>query len=63
MKVTVNRSLCQGHARCVAFAPTLFDLDREGFSIVRDGAASSPEDALKAARNCPEDAITVSLED
>lgn len=63
MKVTIDRNQCQGHARCVEFVPELFDLDDEGFSTVREGANYSREDALKAARNCPEGAVVVSLDD
>jgi ferredoxin len=63
VKVTIDPNRCQGHARCIALAPDLFELDVEGFATVREYATSSPEDALKAARNCPEDAITVSLDD
>jgi ferredoxin len=40
----------------------LFELDVEGFATVREGSSTPPEDAEKAARNCPEAAITVSLD-
>jgi ferredoxin len=60
--VTIDRNRCQGHARCVAFAPDLFELDIEGFATVREGSSMPREDAEKAARNCPESAITISLD-
>lgn len=62
MKVRVDADRCQGHARCYAIAPDLFDVDDYGQSSARgDGAV--PEDRVAAARlavaNCPEFAIEV----
>ena len=38
MKVTVDANLCQGHARCYAIAPELFDVDDYGLStVIGDG--------------------------
>ena len=38
MKIRVDPSLCQGHNRCVALAPGIFDIDDEGFaSAAGDG--------------------------
>lgn len=61
MRVHVDPQRCQGHARCAALAPDVFELDENGFSTTRDTPVP-PElqvDAGKAARSCPEDAITV----
>ena len=61
VRVHVDPERCQGHARCAALAPDVFELDDNGFSTTRDTPV--PEalqlDAGRAARSCPEDAITV----
>jgi ferredoxin len=58
--VSVDPAKCQGHARCLAFAPEIFDFDDEGYSFVpeaqRDRAELS-EDLRLAVANCPERAI------
>jgi ferredoxin len=62
MRVEVNTELCQGHNRCYALAPELFDVDDYGTAIViGDGTvpAELAEKARLAAANCPEYAITV----
>ncbi len=59
MRIIVNRSLCQGHARCAAVDPDLFVLDEDGYIAIdeavvppgkddaaRDGVAACPELAL-----------------
>ena len=60
MKITYNREACQGHNRCYMLAPELFDVDDEGYAILRiDGEipAELHEKAQLAADNCPEYAI------
>jgi ferredoxin len=61
MRVTIDEGKCEGHARCVARAPELFDVDDEGNSFVlRDEVDASLQDAaINAADACPERAITV----
>ncbi|HEV8421231.1 MAG TPA: ferredoxin [Actinomycetota bacterium] len=61
MKVKVDREKCQGHNRCHALAPQIFDVDELGYSVVLvDEIPAGLEDlALKAVRNCPERAISV----
>ena len=63
MKITLDSEKCQGHGRCYALAPDLFDSDDEGYAIllVADGVvpAGMEEAATLAADNCPEFAITV----
>jgi ferredoxin len=60
VKVTVDRSLCVGHARCFAASPDVFDIDDLGYVVInetndvptqlegaaRDGAAACPERAI-----------------
>ena len=62
MKIAVDAAKCQGHARCYALAPELFDVDDYGQSTVRidgDVPAELEERARLAAANCPEFAIDI----
>ena len=62
MKIQVNAEKCQGHARCYALAPELFDVDDYGQSSVRGSGEVPPEleeKAKLAIANCPEFAIDV----
>ncbi|MFN3797140.1 MAG: ferredoxin, partial [Sphingobium yanoikuyae] len=36
MKIIVHREKCQGHARCWAMAPDIFELDDEGYIMPGD---------------------------
>ena len=65
MRLRIVSGLCQGHARCAALAPELFDLDENGFGIVRPGcenASAGEGQALLAVENCPEQAIVLELD-
>lgn len=61
MKVTVDTSMCSGHARCAATAPEVFELDDNGYALpLDDDVRSGLEDkAHEGALACPERAITV----
>ncbi len=62
LKVRVDRQRCQGHARCHALAPELFELDELGNAREIAGGVVKPELAPKAwlaNANCPEIAIEV----
>lgn len=62
MRVHVDQNKCQGHNRCVAVAPDLFEVDDLGMaSAVGDGTvpAGQEEEARLAVDNCPEYAITI----
>jgi ferredoxin len=62
MKIQVNADKCQGHARCYAIAPELFDVDDYGQSSVRgDGVVPAEliDKANLAIANCPEFAIDI----
>ncbi len=60
MRVKVDGDKCQGHNRCFAVAPELFDLDEYGYSH-ENGSGAVPKELEKKARlaiaNCPERAI------
>ena len=58
LKVKVDRDKCQGHARCAALAPELFELDELGNAREKgDGTVPDAlvEKAYLAKANCPED--------
>ena len=60
MRVKVDGDKCQGHNRCYAVAPELFDLDEYGYSHEKDSGAvpkELEEKARLAVANCPERAI------
>jgi len=62
MRVHVDPEKCQGHNRCYALAPELFDVDDYGEAHeISDGEV--PPDLVDKARlavaNCPEFAITI----
>ena len=59
MRVTVDADRCEGHARCWAVCPEVFDLDDEGHPVVLvDEVPPEIEGkARDAVRNCPERAI------
>jgi ferredoxin len=62
MRVRVDASLCQGHNRCYALAPDLFQLDDVGFaSAVGDGIVPPDREdaAVLAGDNCPEMAVLI----
>lgn len=62
MKIAVDAQRCQGHARCYAIAPELFDIDDYGnATALNDGEvpAELESRARLAIANCPELAIRV----
>ena len=62
MRIQLDTAKCQGHNRCYALAPELFDVDDYGTAVLVGDGSVPPELADKArlaAANCPEFAITV----
>lgn len=62
MRVHVDQGKCQGHNRCVALAPSLFEIDDYGTASAVDDGLVPPEleaDAALAVDNCPEFAISI----
>jgi ferredoxin len=62
LRVRVDPDKCQGHNRCKAIAPALFELDEYGNAHeVGDGTvpAGEEEKAYLAKSNCPEFAIEI----
>jgi len=65
MLLRLDAEKCQGHNRCYALAPELFDVDDYGQSVLLV-EGDVPEELQAKARlavsNCPEHAISI-LED
>ena len=61
MRVRVDVDKCQGHARCAALAPDVYELDELGYNVtpVTEVAPDQEEAARKGALACPELAITI----
>ncbi len=62
MKVRVIDDKCQGHGRCYALAPEIFESDDYGNAcVVGDGTVPDGLEgqARLAADNCPEYAIVI----
>ena len=62
VRVRVDPDKCQGHSRCKALAPALFELDAYG-NAKEIGNGIVPEGQLAAAHlalaNCPEMAVEI----
>ena len=56
----IDRDICTGHGRCYDTAPDLIEPDEEGLGTVTvaDVPPSMHDAALRAARSCPERAVT-----
>lgn len=62
MRINLDGDKCQGHNRCYALAPELFDVDDFGQAVLLvegDVPAHLHEQARLAVSNCPEYAITL----
>lgn len=62
MRVQVDEERCEGHGRCYALAPTVFEPDDIGYAqVLGDGTVdpASEEKARLAVANCPEQAISI----
>ena len=60
MPINIDDAKCQGHGRCYAMAPEVFDADDEGRGvvIVADPGEALVEQAELGIANCPESAIS-----
>lgn len=59
MRVIVDRELCIGVGNCVAYAPTVFQLDKDRKAIVLDPDSADLDTLMEAARSCPTQAIII----
>jgi ferredoxin len=56
--VVIDGEKCEGHARCWALCPEVFDVDDDGYGRVRDVDITPYVAAVqRAVLNCPERAI------
>ena len=65
MRVRVDAERCQGHNRCCALAPELFEPDELGNAKVKGDGVVAPgleAKAKLAVANCPEHAVRLSQE-
>jgi ferredoxin len=63
VKIRLDAAKCQGHGRCYALSPDVFDSDDYGQAVLLLADGDVPAELEAAARlaadNCPEYAITV----
>lgn len=65
LRVRVDSDRCQGHNRCCALAPELFEADDLGNARVKGDGSVPPRLEAKAklaVANCPEHAVRLSQE-
>ena len=62
MKITIDRSKCDGYAKCVQAAPKVFRLDAKMIAEVIDPQGDSDEKILLTAKICPTKAIILEEE-
>ncbi len=61
MRLDVDRESCVGHGQCSATAPSVYELDGDGFCLpVVAVPPGGEDDAQAGAAACPERAIVVS---
>ncbi|MCZ6624769.1 MAG: ferredoxin [Deltaproteobacteria bacterium] len=63
MKVTVDRSKCEGYGKCVEVSPKVFKLDEKFISVVGDPKGDTDQKILLAAKVCPTKAIILEEEE
>ena len=61
MKVRIDTSLCEGHAKCMETAPDVFVVKDDDLShvLVEEVPSASEDKVRRAASICPRAAITV----
>jgi ferredoxin len=62
MKITVDRTKCEGYAKCVQASPKVFRLDQKMIAEVIDATADGDEKIVLAAKICPTKAISLEEE-
>lgn len=66
MKIRIEQERCQGHNRCCALAPELFESDELGNGWVKGDGTVPPgleAKARLAVKNCPEHAVRLTKAD
>jgi ferredoxin len=62
MKITVDRTKCEGYGKCVEATPKVFKLDEKFIATVADPKGDADEKILLAAKICPTKAIILEQE-
>jgi ferredoxin len=62
MKITIDRTKCEGYAKCIQVSPKVFKLDAKMIAEVIDASADTDEKILFAAKLCPTKAISLEEE-
>jgi len=62
MKITIDRTKCEGYAKCIQASPKVFKLDAKMIAEVIDARGDSDEKILLAAKICPTKAIALEEE-
>jgi len=62
MRITVDRTKCEGYAKCIQATPKVFKLDKTMIAEVIDSKGDSDEKILLAAKICPTKAISLEEE-
>jgi len=62
MKITVDRTKCEGYAKCLQVTPKVFKLDTKMIAEVIDPKGDSDDKILFAAKLCPTKAISLEEE-
>jgi ferredoxin len=62
MKITIDRTRCEGYAKCLQASPKVFKLDAKMIAEVIDPKADTDEKILLAAKICPTKAISLEEE-
>ena len=63
MKITIDRTKCEGYAKCIQVSPKVFKLDAKMTAEVIDPKADTDEKILFAAKLCPTKAISLEEEE
>lgn len=64
MRVEVDSNVCEGHGQCNVVAEEVYDLDEDGYALIRESSRNAvppelEEQARDGASACPVQAITV----
>ena len=62
MKLTIDRTKCEGYAKCIQVSPKVFKFDAKMIAEVIDPKADTDEKILFAAKLCPTKAIALEEE-
>ena len=62
MKITIDRTKCEGYAKCIQASPKVFKLDAKMIAEVIDPKADTDEKIVLAAKICPTKAIMLEEE-